>query len=564
MKSLILVAILAYWPLFKNSGVTGTFCEYRFNHIHAGFDLSTEGKTGLPVRCYADGFVYMIKVKKNGYGNVIYIKHPKKKLISVYGHLKSFNGKLQEIVDSYRKKRKTKYPGLILLEERKIKVKKNEVIGFTGESGAGLPHLHFELRDYNNNPVDASKHGFDMRFDNTFPVIQGLKIIPQDSFSSINGRKSQVYVKAFKVAKNRYRFKKIYLSGNLFFSLNVYDTAGRGKVGVKSIKFFLNGSLVFEFNPFKFSFDNFKQSCCAYDFEDTSLSPTDYFYNLFKIEGCNLGVSKMFSPYRFKRGKNRVKIVVSDFHNNFSVLTGIVEYRKFKGKPADFSPLSVTAGGKVVFADKIESMMFFNNYAVFPYNDRIRKYRYGRLTLEITGINKKKRLLRIYSEKGTDRFLIPIEGTFFRIERENEFIKTVKYSIALKKVDKTYGVYFFNKFKKRWIFIGDEFKDDVNDKVISADYYRVGKIGVFIDKIPPEIKGNPFYFDGKFVIKVRDRGKGVNDETAVLKGKTGEFFLEYDKDRKWLFYDGKIPSGEYVLTVEDFAGNRVIKKVRVK
>ena len=237
MKNLVLLALLAYWPLFKNSGVTGTFSEYRFNHIHAGFDLSTEGKTGFPVKCFDDGYVFMIKVKKRGYGNVVYVKHPKKKLISVYGHLKRFNKRIQSVADSFKKKRKTKYPGVIVLKKGKIKVKKGEIIGFSGESGAGLPHLHFELRDYSNNPVDASLYGFDMRFDNTYPEIVSLKVIPDDVFSAFNGRFEEGYVKVYKKRRNEFYFPSFKVSGNIRFVLNVYDTAGRGKVGIKSIRF---------------------------------------------------------------------------------------------------------------------------------------------------------------------------------------------------------------------------------------------------------------------------------------------------------------------------------------
>jgi len=561
MKHLIAIALLAYWPLFKNNGITGTFGEYRFNHIHSGFDLSTEGKTGLPVKCFDDGFVYMIKVKKRGYGNVVYVKHPGKKLISVYGHLKKFNKKIQKIADDYKKKRKTKYPGAIILQ-KKIKVKKGEIIGYSGESGAGLPHLHFELRDYANNPVDASKYGFDMRFDTSYPCIVSLKVIPQDVFSRFNGKFREGYVKAVKKDKNRFFLPDFSVSGNVLFALNVYDKAGRSKVSVKSIKFYLNGKQVFSYFPEKFSFNTFKQSCCVYDFEDTSLSPTVYFYNLFEIDGCGLSVLNGSDYYPFKKGINEMKIVVCDFHENCSILEGSFRYEKAPTIPADFSPLAALNGKKVVFAENWDGIVLFGNYAIFPYGREESEYKFGKLTVRVKGINGEKRLVRVWKEKTFKGFLIPVEESFFRFDRENEFIKKVRYSISLEKFDRTYGIYFFNKFTRKWFFIGDEF--DKNKKTISADYYRLGKIGVFIDKVPPEIKGNPFYFDGKLVIKVKDRGKGVNDETAYLKGKTKTFSLEYDNDRKWLFYDGKIPAGEYVLSVEDFAGNKTVKKVRVK
>ena len=562
MKGLILIALLTYWPLFKNNGVTGTFCEYRFNHVHAGFDLSTQGKTGFPIRCFDDGYVYMIKVKKHGYGNVVYIKHPKRKLISVYGHLKKFNKEIQKIADKYKVLKKTKYPGVIVLEDKKIKVKKNQIIGYTGESGEGFPHLHFELRDYKNNPVDASKFGFDMRFDNTYPVISGLKVIPQHSFSSVNGESKPLYVKAIKKGKNKFKLQPFTVSGNVLFSLNTFDTAGRGKVGVKSIEFYLNGHLTFQFFPTRFSYDNFKQSCCVYDFGETSLSPTRYFYNLFKTEGCRLSVSKMPLKYRFKKGRNTLKIIVSDFHGNKSVLKGSFLYKNFEGKPALFTPLSVVMNGKVIFANDVNSLLVFKDYAVFPYDNNFREYNYLNLKISVTGVNKEKRLLKVFKEKEFKGFLIPVKDTFFKIEREDEFINKINYSFKLESIDKRYGVYYYNKFKKKWIFIGDTI--DNNYSSISADYYRTGRIGVFIDNVPPEIKSRPFYYDGRFVIKAIDIGKGIDEETIVFKSKAKVYSLEYDRDRKWLFYEGNVEKGKYLLEVSDLAGNKVSKTIEIK
>ena len=561
MRGFVILLILSYWPLLKNNGVSGTFCEYRYNHIHAGFDLSTKGKTGLAVRCFDDGFVYMIKVKKHGYGNVVYIKHPERKLISVYAHLKCFNGDIQKLAERYRALRKTRYPGLIVPEKR-IKVKKGEIIGYSGESGEGLPHLHFELRDYNNNPVDASKFGFDMRFDNTYPFVSGLKVIPQDSFSSVNGKTKPLFVKAEKKGKNKFKLKPFTVSGIVLFSLNTYDTAGRGRVGVKSIEFYLNKNLVYKFSPYSFSFDTFKQACCVYDFGDTSLSPTRYFYNLFKVDGCRLGVSEMPLKYRFKKGKNTIKVVVSDFHGNKSVLEGSFLYKKFKGRPALFTPLSVVKDGRVVFAKDINTLLVFKDYAVFPYNTTLREYNYLNLKLLVSGINREKRLLRVSRGKDFKGFLIPVEGTFFNIERESEFIKRIRYCFTLENIDKRYGIYYYNRFKKRWVFIGDDI--DKPSSTISANYYRAGIVGVFIDNVPPEIKTKPFYYDGKFVIKAYDIGKGIDEETIVFKSKKKGYPLEYDRDRRWLFYEGKVKKGKYLLEFSDLAGNRVSKAIEVK
>jgi len=555
---------LAYWPLMKNNGVTGSFSEYRFNHIHSGFDLSTRGETGYPLKCFGNGYVFMIKVKKRGYGNVVYIKHPDKRLISVYAHLKRFNDKIQAVVERYKKKRKTRYPGLIVLEKGKIRVKKGEIIGYSGESGEGLPHLHFELRDYNNNPVDASLYGFDMRFDNSYPVIVSLKAMPQDAFSWVNGRCEQVDLKVKKKSKTLYTFEPFTVCGNVRFALNTYDRAGRGKIGVKEIVFYLNDKTVYHFLPDTFSFDSFKQSCCVFDFESTSLSPTMYYYNLFKVKGCTLPISSGVENYPFKEGENRVSILVRDFHNNEVVLKGRFYYKKepLKEMP-DFTPLTVVKDGRVIFADKLNSLIEFENYAVFPYDGIKREYNYRTIHIEIEGLSTEKRLLKIEKTGYKRGFLKPVEGTFYRVSRENEFVKRIVYAFKLKKADKTYGVYYYDRFKKRWKFIGDDIKVVDKSVFLSASYYRAGKVGVFIDNEKPSVSSKGFYFDEKTVIPAGDMGKGIDEQYSFLKSGEKVFKLEYDPDRKWLFYYKKLKEGLYTAHISDLAGNSIEKRVYI-
>ncbi len=77
--------------------LSGTFGELRTNHFHAGIDIKTQGVEGKKVLAIADGYVSRIKISEGGYGRAIYITHPNG-FVSVYGHLKKFNDKIQKIV----------------------------------------------------------------------------------------------------------------------------------------------------------------------------------------------------------------------------------------------------------------------------------------------------------------------------------------------------------------------------------------------------------------------------------------------------------------------------------
>lgn len=69
--------------------LSANFGELRPNHFHNGLDIKTQGVTGKPIHCIADGYVSRVAVLHGGYGQVIYVTHPSG-LTSVYGHVISF------------------------------------------------------------------------------------------------------------------------------------------------------------------------------------------------------------------------------------------------------------------------------------------------------------------------------------------------------------------------------------------------------------------------------------------------------------------------------------------
>ena len=126
--------------------ITGNFGEIRNKHFHQGIDFSTKGKENYPVKSIDDGYVYRIKISPYGYGKVIYIHHPSG-LLSVYAHLNSFSDKIQSLVTKYQIQNQINELD-VLLKTDSIKVKKNEIIAFSGNTGtSSVPHLHFEIRD---------------------------------------------------------------------------------------------------------------------------------------------------------------------------------------------------------------------------------------------------------------------------------------------------------------------------------------------------------------------------------------------------------------------------------
>jgi hypothetical protein len=80
---------------FANS-LAGGLGDLRSNHFHAGLDIRTEQREGLPVYAAAEGYVYKVAVQRSGYGNVIYLRHPNGQT-TVYGHLLKFSDPLASL-----------------------------------------------------------------------------------------------------------------------------------------------------------------------------------------------------------------------------------------------------------------------------------------------------------------------------------------------------------------------------------------------------------------------------------------------------------------------------------
>ena len=83
-------------PLDSTLNLVGNFGEIRPNHLHAGFDIRTNGHEGMRVYAAADGYVSRIKISPYGYGKALYITHPNG-FTTAYGHLKSFNTDIQSL-----------------------------------------------------------------------------------------------------------------------------------------------------------------------------------------------------------------------------------------------------------------------------------------------------------------------------------------------------------------------------------------------------------------------------------------------------------------------------------
>ncbi len=211
------------WPTNASQFLSSSFCEYRPGHYHSAIDIKTWNTEGYRIYAVDDGYVQRIRISPFGYGKVLYLKL-KDGRTAVYAHLQHFNKKLDRAVRKVqlRKKRYTVswYP-------KNWKVKRGEVLGYTGQTGIGVPHLHFEIRDKKGRPLNPL-HFYNVIQDHIPPKPQSILIRSMDENSRVNGSFLPVEAELQKVSKNTFRIKQpLRAKGKIGLALRGYDMSDK-------------------------------------------------------------------------------------------------------------------------------------------------------------------------------------------------------------------------------------------------------------------------------------------------------------------------------------------------
>ena len=177
-------SLLLRWPLDIKPALSSTFGESRSSSFHMGIDLKTWGRTGYAVRAVSDGFIERIRTSPWGYGRAVYLRLNDGRLV-VYAHLEEF-GELLKARVANAQFETGRYSVDLWFNEEEFKVSAGEVVGLTGESGAGPPHLHFELRDIDNSPINPLKTDYSV-IDLTRPTLKSIAFVPIGWDSTVNG-----------------------------------------------------------------------------------------------------------------------------------------------------------------------------------------------------------------------------------------------------------------------------------------------------------------------------------------------------------------------------------------
>lgn len=253
--------------------LSGSFAELRPGHFHSGIDIKTQGKEGLPIFAVADGYVSRIVVSPTGYGKALYITHPNG-FVSVYAHLQNFNHRLSEFVKKAQYK-SHKFKIGLYPPPNKFKVRKGEVIAYSGNSGSSMgPHLHFEIRDAKTeHPINPLLFHLDID-DTVKPKLYQIGIYPQDFFSFVNKNNGKRLLRVRGGSGKYYLSEKnIEVHGRIGFGIKVQDFVNNSynRCGVYSIKLLVDGRRVYYHEMEQFSFYTTRYLNSLVDFEHRAI-----------------------------------------------------------------------------------------------------------------------------------------------------------------------------------------------------------------------------------------------------------------------------------------------------
>jgi hypothetical protein len=243
------------FPLDSPWVLSGNYGELRPNHFHAGLDFSTGGNVNLPVYAAEEGYVSRIRVSPVGYGKCVYITHPGGH-VTVYAHLNAFAMKLDGVVKLEQYARR-KYEIDFIPRTHSIRVKKNEIIGLSGNTGGSTgPHLHFEIRDeISETPLNPLK--FLKTSDHVKPVLNQLAIF------SLSDTTSPVYLMNCRlkrtgdsvVLQNDHITLNQAIVGLAFSGFDRFTATGSVN-NIYSVKMFFDGKLSYSHFLDNIHFDN--------------------------------------------------------------------------------------------------------------------------------------------------------------------------------------------------------------------------------------------------------------------------------------------------------------------
>lgn len=549
---------IALWILFfmgyangqeKNFGnpldipllLSGSFGELRHNHFHAGLDLKTQGKEGLNVFAIEEGYISRIKVGLYGYGKVLYITHPNG-YTSVYAHLQKFSPKIEQAVKQQQYAQKS-YEVELFPSTNEFLIKKGEIIALSGNTGSsGGPHLHFEIRDADEKPLNPLLFGYKVS-DHQSPDVFRLVGYTLSKNGQIDGSQLPRQINFSLQPDGTYLADAITAEGNIGFGVETIDRQdfAYNKNGAYKVMLQVNGTTYMEYSFDQLAFPETRYINTLIDYP-MFVEQKSRVQRLFKTQGNRLttiyGIVKNNGIIPIENGFSyTVTVIVKDFEGNETRINIPVE-----GKMQSVTEPQTHPEGKLLVAKRDQYYTFDKGNVYFPENTFYDDF--------MIQIQRKNDTVSIHnSTVPAHRYYnLTLENTKFKKDELSQvFIAYINYK------DKPM---YENTIRK-----GETFTT------------RTRNMGDFLlmkDSIPPTLR--PINFkegatvsDDNLKVLIADDLSGVETYTATLNGKW--ILFEYEPKLDTLTFDfndlgTKNKENNLVITAKDNAGNEQMLQVK--
>ncbi len=281
------------WPLDLAPALTSTYAEYRSGRFHAGLDIKTWGKEGIPCVAVADGYVWRVRTSPWGYGRALYVRLADGRT-AVYAHLSRFSSPIERVVAAEQDRRGA-YSVNVYLQADRLPVKRGQVIAFSGSTGSGYPHLHFEIRDgqYGEEPLNPLTNGFGVA-DTISPTPVSVAFIPMDVSTRIgSGADTRVLPVRWDEGSGRFLTQRLSLWGRFGLAINIFDRADASaltnRLAPYRIRLVAGGRELFRTTYSAFTYAQIRRVDLDRNFYLTR-SGRKGFHNLYLLPGNNLGI----------------------------------------------------------------------------------------------------------------------------------------------------------------------------------------------------------------------------------------------------------------------------------
>ena len=312
---------LLVWPLACKPQLTSTFGEFRVGHFHAGVDFRTPEGEGMPIFALRDGSIVRVRETPWGYGKVVYYQMDDG-ITAVFAHLSAFSDTVASLMNAEKYRKKSNNAEL-WFKEGQITYRRGDTLAFSGSSGAGSAHLHFETRQGMDNPVNPMDLGY-FTADTLPPQIQEIWLIPRADGAQIEGKSAPFKIE---IPSSRAGNLAIEAHGAISLSANIRDRecdANYNSFGAYIVRAIENSDTIFNFLADTISYSTTREIGLLYELGHQE--EFGYKRPLFRLEkplesSITMLKSKTSGLLEIAEDTLEVRIEAADYVGNISTAT---------------------------------------------------------------------------------------------------------------------------------------------------------------------------------------------------------------------------------------------------